>query len=162
MEKEPITRREAITRLGLGILSLGVLSSLPIACKPTSQNKHTDQSNLRIPCDDCTTCIPCPYGIDIRQNIRVYNQACDDGILPDPRQKGSKQYAHEGEALIKALNRQVPRLAQADRCIGCNKCADRCQHHLPIPQTMRQIENLTSRVQEDLFDQLCKNGIFKI
>ncbi len=153
-----ITRREAFARIGLGLLGFGLWSTLPIGC--STRRGHPDQSDLRIACQECRECVPCPYGIDIRTNIAVYNQACSRGILPDPRQMGSKQYASEGKALIKALSKRVPRLAQADRCVGCGRCTPLCPHGVLIPQSLRQIENLTSRVQEDLFDLLCDDGVF--
>jgi len=160
MDKKGLTRREALSRIGLGILGIGLFSALPIACTYDKRIPKANQSNLRIACNQCQTCIPCPYGIDIRQNIKVYNQACCENRLPDPRQQGSDTYTEDGILFIKELNKQVPRLAQADRCIGCNKCVGQCPQHLPIPQTMRQIENLTLRVQEDLFEELCQNNVF--
>lgn len=97
-----------------------------------------------IPCNDCKYCMPCPYGLDIPAVLLHYNRCVNAGSLlassRDPNYKRARR-----EFLI-GYDRSVPRLRQAARCIGCNRCVEHCPQGIDIPRQMRRID----RYVEDL------------
>lgn len=145
MSNNKITRREALERMGLGLLGLGLLSIIPTSC--IEKGRHPDQKILRNRCDGCGKC-HCPYGVDIAANLTLYNREAEDGRLPDPREGLSENYRKESARFIQRLNK-IPRLAQADRCISCQRCAGSCPQKVDISQALHQMEALIQKVKED-------------
>jgi len=145
MDAKNITRREALERMGLSLLGLTLLGVFPTAC--TESGRHPDQKILRNRCDGCGKC-SCPYGVDIKANLSLYNQEAEAGRLPDPREGLSDNYRNESARFIKRLNK-IPRLAQADRCISCQRCTGCCPQKVDIPQALHQMESLIEKVKQD-------------
>ena len=145
MKENEITRREALQRMGLGLIGLGLLSAFPIGCRPTST--HPDQQMLCNRCNGCGQC-HCPYGVDIAANLTFYNDEARAGRLPDPREGMTENYRRESQRFIKRLNR-IPRLAQADRCVNCLRCQGTCEQNVDIPLALRQMEQLIQKVKDD-------------
>lgn len=145
MKNNEITRREALQQMGLGLLGLSLLSVLPVGC--SKQGRHPDQKLLCNKCDGCGKC-HCPYGVDIAANLTLYNKEAMAGRLPDPREGLSSHYLAESEAFIKRLN-EIPRLAQADRCVTCLRCAGSCPQNVDIPTALHQMEALIQKVKDD-------------
>ena len=73
-----------------------------------------------IPCNDCKYCMPCPYGIDIPGIFVHYNKCKNEGLLPTDR--GDEDYWKLRRQYLIGLDRSVPKLRQADHCIGCGQC----------------------------------------
>ena len=145
MKNNGITRREALQRMGLGLLGLSLLSTLPIGCSP--RNKKSDQRLLCNKCNGCGQC-QCPYGVDIAANLTLYNKMAEEGQLPDPREGLSEHYLLQSKEMIRQLN-GIPRLAQADRCVTCLRCADSCPQQVDIPVALHQMEALIQKVKDD-------------
>lgn len=90
-----------------------------------------------IPCNDCKYCIPCPYGIDIPAIFIHYNKCLAEANVPRERQ--SPDYYRARQAFLVGYDRSVPRLRQADHCIGCGKCSPHCPQRIDIPREMNSI-----------------------
>lgn len=91
-----------------------------------------------IPCTDCKYCMPCPYGIDIPSIFEHYNKCInDDNIIDDTRHE---RYRQARRAFLVGYDRSVPRLRQANHCIGCGKCVSSCPQRINIPEKMQHID----------------------
>ncbi len=90
-----------------------------------------------IPCNDCYYCMPCPYGVDIPAVFMHYNKCVTEGNIPASSQ--DPFYRKERRAFLVGYDRSVPKLQQADRCIGCHECLSRCPQRISIPRNMRRI-----------------------
>ena len=145
MKNNELTRRELLQRMGAAALGWGLLSLFPIGC--TRPNHHPDQQMLRNRCTDCGKC-RCPYGVDIAKNHSLYNQLASEGRLPDPREESSEHYRSDCQRFLDRLDR-IPRLAQADRCISCQRCLALCPEQVDIPQALHQMESLIQKVKDD-------------
>lgn len=145
MKNNEMTRRELLQRMGLTALGWSLLSLLPVGC--TRPNRHPDQQMLRNGCTDCGKC-RCPYGVDIAKNLSLYNELATEGRLPDPREGNSEHYRSDCQRFLDRLNR-IPRLAQADRCISCQKCLSQCPEQVDIPRALHQMESLIQKVKDD-------------
>lgn len=96
-----------------------------------------------IPCNDCKYCMPCPYGLDIPATFIHYNKCVNEGSLPSGQQDAD--YARLRHNYLIDYDRAVPRLRQADRCIGCHQCEPHCPQNIRIPQ---QMERITTFLEE--------------
>ncbi len=98
-----------------------------------------------IPCNDCKYCMPCPYGLDIPAILLHYNKCLnEDRIIEDPSDEG---YARARRAYLVGYDRAVPRLRQADRCIGCNQCVSHCPQRIDIPAAMQRIDGYVEKLR---------------
>ncbi len=116
-----------------------------------------------IPCNDCKYCMPCPYGLDIPATLLHYNKCVNEGhLVSDTSDAG---YAAARRAFLVGYDRSVPKLRQADRCIGCGKCVRHCPQGIDIPQQMRRltlyVEHLRAGTApvEELAKQLHAEGV---
>ena len=90
-----------------------------------------------VPCNDCKYCMPCPYGLDIPAILLHYNKCVNEGNIP--QDAGDPAYRRQRRAYLVGYDRSVPRLRQADHCIGCKKCIEHCPQNINIPQQMERI-----------------------
>ena len=65
--------------------------------------------------------MPCPEGVQIPRIFGIYN----DGFMYD-RHSGSR-YAYK----------QLPEDQQADKCIECRECEEKCPQHFDIPESLK-------------------------
>ena len=108
-----------------------------------------------IPCNDCKYCMPCPYGIDIPGIFTHYNKCRNDDTLPYYNEKaGGKESAEERERYFRlrrnyliGLDRAVPRMRQADHCIGCGKCEPHCPQNIRIHEEMQRISEYVEQLR---------------
>ncbi len=90
-----------------------------------------------IPCNDCKYCMPCPYGLDIPATLLHYNKCVNESnVISDCSAEG---YATARRAFLIGYDRSVPRLRQADHCIGCGKCMHHCPQGIDIPKQMQRL-----------------------
>lgn len=92
-----------------------------------------------IPCNDCKYCMPCPYGLDIPAVLLHYNKCVNEGNLV--LSAADSNYAKARRAFLVGYDRSVPRLRQADHCIGCAQCNPHCPQGIDIPAEMRKISD---------------------
>ena len=99
-----------------------------------------------IPCNDCKYCMPCPYGIDIPGIFVHYNKCKNEGTLPRQTQMDETYRKLRRQYLI-GLDRAVPRMRQADHCIGCGHCEPLCPQNIRIVREMAKISNYVEELR---------------
>ena len=97
-----------------------------------------------IPCNNCEYCMPCPYGIDIPSILLHYNKCVNEGNIATVTSDSG--YRKARRAYLVGYDRAVPKIRQADHCIGCRKCVSMCPQKINIPRELhriaRYVENL--------------------
>ncbi len=100
-----------------------------------------------IPCNDCKYCMPCPYGIDIPAILLHYNKCLNEGNIPESSQ--DPRYREARRAFLVGYDRSVPKLRQANHCIGCNQCSPHCPQRIDIPQEMQRIDAYVEKLKQE-------------
>ena len=101
-----------------------------------------------IPCNDCKYCMPCPYGLDIPEILLHYNRCINAGNIPESQQ--DENYAKARRAFLVGYDRSVPRLRQANHCVGCNQCNPHCSQNIDIPKELLRIDKYTEQLKQNL------------
>ncbi len=78
-------------------------------------------------CTGCAYCMPCPFGVNIPQNFRIWNDLSMYGNVNRTRQ---------------AYFKDLEESARADQCQKCGKCEEVC------PQSLSIRENLEAAAKE--------------
>lgn len=99
-----------------------------------------------IPCNDCKYCMPCPYGIDIPSILLHYNKCVNEGNVPESSQE--ENYRKARRAFLIGYDRSVPRLRQANHCIGCNQCVHHCPQNIDIPKDLQRIDQFVEQLKQ--------------
>lgn len=97
-------------------------------------------------CTGCKYCMPCPYGINIPAVFAHYDECVNEGTVPDDRK--DPHYAAARRAYLIGYDRSVPRLRQADHCIGCGRCRELCPQNIDIPRQMQRISDLVESLRD--------------
>ena len=93
-----------------------------------------------IPCTTCNYCMPCPYGLNIPMIFAHYNNCIAEGNVPSLIDNpDSKAFRQQRRAFLVGYDRKVPKLRQADHCIGCHHCEPHCPQRIDIPSEMEKI-----------------------
>ena len=100
-----------------------------------------------IPCTQCKYCMPCPYGVDIPGIFVHYNKCKNEGTLP--RLKMSDEYIKLRRNYLIGLDRAVPRMRQADHCIGCGHCVPHCPQNIRIPEELQRISEFVEKLKQN-------------
>ena len=99
-----------------------------------------------IPCNDCKYCMPCPYGLDIPSIFVHYNKCVNEGNVPESQQ--AENYREARRAFLVGYDRSVPKLRQANHCIGCRKCVEHCPQNIDIPKEMQRIDHFVEQLKQ--------------
>ena len=100
-------------------------------------------------CTRCQYCMPCPYGVDIPAILSHYNKCVNEGLITSSPE--SENYRKARRAYLISYDRAVGGLSQADRCIGCNKCAIKCPQGISIPRELRRIDQYIEGLRRTKF-----------
>jgi len=100
-----------------------------------------------IPCNDCKYCMPCPYGLDIPAILTHYNKCVNEGYISKDQQ--DENYRKARRAFLIGYDRSVPKLRQADHCIGCGKCKPHCPQSINIPREMMRINRYAEKLKQN-------------
>ncbi len=98
-----------------------------------------------VPCNDCKYCMPCPYGLDIPAILLHYNKCVNEGKMTDNPQ--DEHYREARRAYLVGYDRSVPKLRQANRCIGCGQCVVHCPQGIDIPKELHRIDEYVERLK---------------
>lgn len=101
-----------------------------------------------IPCNDCKYCMPCPYGIDIPGVLLHYNKCVNEGNIPQSRL--DENYAEARRAFLVGYDRSVPKLRQANHCVGCAQCNPHCPQSIDIPKELHRIDAYVEKLKQDI------------
>lgn len=111
--------------------------------------EETAEALLRyptIPCNDCKYCMPCPYGLDIPGVLLHFNKCINEGNMPASSQDAN--YRNARRIFLIGYDRSVPRLRQANHCIGCNQCVHHCPQNIDIPGEMQRIDKFVEDLKQ--------------
>ena len=100
-----------------------------------------------IPCTACQYCMPCPYGLNIPAIFSHYNRCIKEGNTP--QSSGSPAYRRQRRAFLVGYDRSVPRLRQADHCIGCGQCTSHCPQQIKIPKELHRISDYVEKLRRE-------------
>lgn len=99
-----------------------------------------------IPCNDCKYCMPCPYGLDIPAILLHYNKCINEGNVPASSQ--DENYRKARRAFLIGYDRSVPKLRQANHCIGCGQCVSHCPQSINIPKELHRIDRFVEELKQ--------------
>lgn len=88
-----------------------------------AQVKNAFDERVKVRCTQCNYCLPCPAGVEIPRNFKMYNTAS----VYDQWQKGSENY------------QQLKVEQKASACVGCRQCESRCPQQIPIAQVLTEV-----------------------
>ena len=110
--------------------------------------EDTAQTMLKypsVPCTACQYCMPCPYGLDIPGIFAHYNKCLNEGNIS--ASSGDENYRRARRAFLIGYDRSVPRLRQANHCIGCKQCTTHCPQSIDIPAQMQRIDQYVEQLK---------------
>lgn len=122
---------------------------VPLTSEETDYLEETAQLMMQyptIPCNDCKYCMPCPYGIDIPAVLLHYNKCVNEGNTP--KEQGDKNYKKGRRAFLVGYDRSVPKLRQANHCIGCDQCIPTCPQKINIPVELHRIDRFVEQLKQ--------------
>ena len=84
---------------------------------------------MKVQCTGCEYCMPCPQGVNIPANFRIYNDYCMFGEEQQSR-------AMYGMMLMGGF---TGKSADASLCKECKQCMERCPQHIAIPEQLKSV-----------------------
>ena len=63
--------------------------------------------------------------------------------------KANKTRIIESQAFLVGYDRSVPRLRQANHCIGCDQCSPHCPQSINIPRELRRIDGFVEQLKQE-------------
>lgn len=91
---------------------------------------ETYRKMFPIDCTACSYCLPCPQGVNIPHNFRLYN---DLHVFPDQK----INYI--------LYNQMTSPEQRASNCVECGECEERCPQHIKIAEELKKVHSALSR-----------------
>ncbi len=91
---------------------------------------ETYRKMFPIDCTACSYCLPCPQGVNIPHNFRLYNDL----------------HVFQDQKINFVLYNQLTSPEQrASNCAECGECEERCPQHIKIAEELRKVHSALSR-----------------
>lgn len=90
--------------------------------------------------------MPCPYGVDIPSVFSHFNKCVCEGNYPESSLDAG--YKEGRRAFLIGYDRSVPKLRQANHCIGCKECVVHCPQKVDIPSEMRRVDEYVEKLKQ--------------
>jgi uncharacterized protein len=100
------------------------------------QARLIHESLIAIPCTKCSYCMPCPFNVDIPENISNYNDAGMYNRLEASREK------YNSWKVDAEKNQDKSNDIRAACCTGCEECESKCPQNIPISKWMSVIHEV--------------------
>ena len=91
------------------------------------------KNSIKVGCTTCKYCMPCPFGVNIASNFKVYNTYA--------------MYENK-EELLNAINGLKDKGEYADSCKKCGVCLKKCPQGIDIPTKLSEFKLDMKRVLE--------------
>lgn len=98
-------------------------------------------------CTRCEYCMPCPYGINIPEIFKFYNDNIKEGTYVVSSEQ--KNYARTRRKYLLEYDKAIPTVRQADHCIGCGQCLNKCPQHIRIPVELQRIDKYIEQLKRE-------------
>jgi len=102
-------------------------------------------SNTHINCTGCEYCMPCPNGVNIPGNFRVFNTTSDELNIPDPNNQ-DEDYNKKKKIFLTRYKKDLEDGTRADACTKCNVCVEKCPQRIRIPNELQSIMDLVGKL----------------
>jgi len=99
-----------------------------------------------IQCTECQYCMPCPYGLDIPGIFAHYNRCVTEDIVLESSH--DENYRKARREFLISYDRSVPKLRQANHCIGCNKCIPKCPQKINIAEELIRVDQYVEKLKQ--------------
>ena len=98
-----------------------------------NQVQQIMQEKLEINCTGCGYCKPCPFGVDIPECFRLYNEE----FLFDNSE--NKFLSHAKMTYYITVAGVIHKPSHAGKCLNCRKCISKCPQSIMIPQELKKV-----------------------
>ena len=103
-----------------------------------------------VPCTACNYCMPCPYGLNIPIIFSYFNNCLSEELMPAVSDNGDRAFRQARKRWLLGYDRKVPRMRQADHCIGCGHCIPHCPQRIDIPAEMQRIDRFVEQLKQSM------------
>jgi uncharacterized protein len=104
--------------------AVGTLSAAEAALIVKAQRAYQQLAPIR--CTKCGYCLPCPHGVNIPDNLDLFNQAV--------------VFQGRSAILCRNLYLLLPEDQRASACAGCGTCEERCPQQIPIRRELARVQ----------------------
>lgn len=101
--------------------------------KIIEQVRRAYDERIKVPCTECQYCMPCPHGVNIPDNFRLFNE----GHIYDSMEDASFRY----NEMFKAESR-------ASACVGCGECESKCPQNIGIIKALKEVDETLGKTAE--------------
>jgi predicted aldo/keto reductase-like oxidoreductase len=115
----------------------------------TIKNVAEAYRNLtKVQCTGCEYCMPCPSGVNIPANFRIYN----DYYMFGEDQQSRVMYG------LMLMGGFTGKRADASLCKDCKQCMERCPQHIAIPDQLKLVSKDLGGPKTEAILAIIKSG----